>query len=454
MIMVAAMIAVTGGGVATAAPAAAAEPEQNYIVVLKDGAQNTDTVAATHGKKFGFAPSRTYKNALNGYAASMSAPEAKSLATDPTVDFVSSGREFRRPPDPAPNTELAPFWWQRMGQTLDDATAEDGHNSVRVNIAVIDSGIDGTHPDLNVRGGVDCQSGSPVTVAPVDPFGHGTMVAGIIGAKNNSIGIIGAAAGTPLWSVRVVDDAGTIPEANLLCAVDWVTSTQKDKDPRNDISVANMSITGPATDLGNCGAGVDPFHHAICRSVEAGVTYTVAAGNESADIAASVPSAYDEVLTVTAMADFDGRPGGLAAPPVCASVDWSAAGQSDDHAAFFSNFATQPADKRHTLAAPGVCMASTAPGGYSVDHGTSFASPAVAGAVALCISKKACKGSGKEVMDQFLTQTEAYNAVNADFGFVGDPLRPTGSQYYGYLAQIADYCPSETPKRTSCPGRK
>ena len=70
-----------------------------------------------------------------------------------------------------------------------------------------------THPDLNVKGGVDCQSGSPVDVTPVDVMGHGTFVAGVIGARNNRFGVIGTAPGTPLWSVRVVDDAGLISEA-------------------------------------------------------------------------------------------------------------------------------------------------------------------------------------------------------------------------------------------------
>jgi hypothetical protein len=74
-----------------------------------------------------------------------------------------------------------------------------------------------------------------------------------------------------------------------------------------------------------------------------------------------------------------------------------------------------------------------------VAHGTSFASPAVAGSVALCIGAKVCEGSGKEVMAQFLDITAAYNEENRDFGFEGDPLRPIDGKYYGYLTQIAQY---------------
>ena len=75
-------------------------------------------------------------------------------------------------------------------------------------------------------------------------MGHGTFVAGVIGARNNRFGVIGTAPGTPLWSVRVVDDAGLISEESLICAIDWVTSTHKDDDESNDIAVANISIAG------------------------------------------------------------------------------------------------------------------------------------------------------------------------------------------------------------------
>ncbi|WP_426979302.1 S8 family peptidase [Pseudarthrobacter sp. O4] len=425
-----------------AAPSLGAETKQSYIVVLKDTVPDAAAVAAAHQGKFGFAAARVYSYAVNGYAGTMTAAEAQAVAAEPDVEFVSLGRHFDKPRDPEPpSTQVAPFWWLRMGGNMDKAR-DDGDNrsgSVDVNVAVIDSGIDGTHPDLNVRGGIDCSSGTPVKVTPVDVMGHGTSVAGIIGARNNNIGIIGTAPGTPLWSVRVVNDALGITEESLICAIDWVTSTRKDKNRSNDIEVANISIGGPGSDTPDCGRGTDPMHYAICRSVKAGVAYAVAAGNDTADLAGTVPAAYREVLTATAIADFDGRPGGLAAP-VCGTEKWAAIGQLDDHPALFSNFATHSRDKRHTVAAPGVCMLSTAPlattPGYSVNAGTSFASPAVAGSVALCISKKVCHGSGKEVMEEFLDRAEDSNKKHHGHGFEGDPLRPADSQYYGYLTQL------------------
>lgn len=431
-------LAVAGGFVA-AVPAAAAEPEQRYIVVLKDGAVDPGSAAVAQQGSYGLTVSTVYREAVSGYAATMTASAAARLAADPGVDFVSIARKFQLPDEPTPRSQVTPDWQQRIGGTR-EKDRDGAAQAVDVNVAVIDSGIDAGHPDLNVLGGVDCSTGTPVDVTPTDVVGHGTFVAGVIGAKDNDEGVVGAAPGTPLWSVRVVNDADVITEEMLICAIDWVTGTRKDKDPDNDIEVANISIGGPGADTANCGKGTDPMHYAICRSVKAGVAYAVAAGNDGRDFADTVPATYDEVLTATAMADFDGKPDGLAAP-VCGPEDWTQIGQKDDHPAFFSNYATESEDKAHTIAAPGVCISSTSPTpeSYGVAHGTSFASPAVAGSLALCISEGDCEGSGKALMSQFLKATAAYNKKHWHFGFDGDPLRPVKGKYYGYLAQIAGY---------------
>ncbi len=438
----AAAVLTIGGGMAAAGPSAAAEAKQGYIVVFKDTVVDPAATAAAHQSTYGVSPSGIYRDAVGGYAATMTASEAQRVQADPGVEFVTVGREFDKPRDPEPpSTQVAPLWRQRIAGPRSDAgntRAGDSEHPVDVNVAVIDSGIDATHPDLNVRGGIDCTSGSPVSVTPIDVLGHGTFVAGVIGAKNNNFGVIGTAPGTPLWSVRVVDDVGGISEQSMICAIDWVTSTRKDKDPNNDIQVANISIAGAGADADNCGKGTDAMHYAICRSVKAGVAYTVAAGNANVDFAGTIPATYDQVLTATAMADFDGLPDGLAAP-VCGTLDWTAFGQKDDQPAFFSNFATLPEDKAHTVAGPGVCMLSTAPGGYAVNHGTSFSSPAVAGSVALCISRGECEGSGQDVMEQFLAVTKAYNKDHRGYGFGGDPIRPIAGRYYGYLTGVAEF---------------
>ena len=103
-----------------------------------------------------------------------------------------------------------------------------------------------------------------------------------------------------------------------------------------------MSLGGSGSE-GTCTNNA--LHMAICNSVAAGVTYVVAAGNSGADFAGFVPAAFNEVLTVTAAADFNGQPGGGAAATCRSDVD--------DTAADFSNFTTTTAaDAGHTIAGP------------------------------------------------------------------------------------------------------
>ncbi len=98
-----------------------------------------------------------------------------------------------------------------------------------------------------------------------------------------------------------------------MCGLDWATAQS------GSIEVANLSLGGPfedgASDDAACGAVVhDVIHTALCASSASGVTHVVASGNDSEDAATQYPAAYDEALTVTAIADYNGLPGGGAAP--------------------------------------------------------------------------------------------------------------------------------------------
>ncbi len=291
-------------------------------------------------------------------------------------------------------------------------------------VAVIDTGS-GPHADLNIVGGKNCSTGKPTNYN--DGNGHGTHVAGTIGARDDSSGVVGVAPGVPIYSVRVLNNAGSGTWSSVACGIDWVTANAALKG----IKVANMSLGGSGSDDGNCGnSNNDALHKAICGSVAAGVTYVVAAGNSNADFAGFVPAAYNEVLTVAAEADFNGQPGGGAAATCRTDVD--------ETPADFSNFTTVgSSDVGHTIAAPGVCILSTwKGGGYNTISGTSMASPHVAGTAALCIASGGCSGSPSAVITKLRNDAAARPA---SYGFVGDPNSPNGNRYYGYLVYAGGY---------------
>jgi subtilisin len=441
-----------------AAPTAAdaAPAEARYVVMLASTVTDPARAAADQARRYGSLPQAVY-GSLNGYAAAMSPAEAAALASDPAVQYVAQDRVVRaddRRAAPMPCQPEGPAAAQCLPENIDRIDGEasstrsgDGRGSVDVNIAVLDGGVDGTHPDLNVAGGVDCTTGSPV-VAPsalVDVNGHGTFVAGVAAARDNGSGVVGVAPGAPIWSVKVFDDAGTATEASIDCGIDWVTSTRLDRDEHNDIAVANLSFEGYGRgDDQRCGLDdLDPMHTAICRSVAQGTMYVAAAGNDRADVAGVVPAGYDEVLTATAISDFDGRPGGQAAP-ICYGLDVSAQGARDDQPAPYSNYATQVRDQLHTVAASGSCVTSTTPlsfgSGYGVGDGTSFAAPAVAGTAALCIDSGRCPDGNPLVTGARLqADAAAYDQSEPGYGYLGDPLRPSGGRYYGYLVNAAMY---------------
>jgi subtilisin family serine protease len=264
------------------------------------------------------------------------------------------------------------------------------------------------------------------------------MVGGFIAAIDNEIGVVGVAPGASLWAAKVCDNKeGFCYNSEVICGLDWVIGMRMDADPTNDIAVANLSLGDPTKkDTGSCPASKnDAYHAAFCRTLASGVSIVAAAGNESTDLQNHTPSTYDEILAVTAMAEKDGEPGGLGGEFNCLP------GEFDDTPATFSNFATTPEDQAHTVAAPGVCVVSTFPGGqYAQSSGTSFSTPFVTGTVALCIWSGPCAGlTPQQITQKIVSDAATYNTANPGYGFEGDPLRPDGGKYYGYLIRAGLY---------------
>ena len=152
-------------------------------------------------------------------------------------------------------------------------------------VAVID-GRGPSHPDLKATGGTNCVSPAR---PPTDDNEHGTHVAGTIAARNKGSGVVGVAAGTRIFAVKVLDSSGSGTLSQVVCGIDWVTSTRSDSDPSNDISVANMSLGAGGGPIDTCPTTIEPEHQTICNSTAAGVNYVVAAGNSGMTFRPSAP---------------------------------------------------------------------------------------------------------------------------------------------------------------------
>ena len=244
---------------------------------------------------------------------------------------------------------------------------------VDADVAIVDTGV-ALHADLNVVGGVNCTTTDKSAWA--DQHGHGTHVAGTVAAIDNDFGVVGVAPGARIWAVRILNSSGYGYLSWYVCGLDWILAQRDPGDAsRPLIEAVNMSVAKSGKDDVNCGfTNKDVLHQAICRVYQGGITVVAAAANDSRSAANYVPAAYNEAITVSALADTDGRAGGLGGN-LCYS--WGGY-DKDDTFADFSNYGSDV-----DIIAPGKCIWSSVPGGYGYSSGTSMAAPAVTGAVAL-----------------------------------------------------------------------
>jgi subtilisin family serine protease len=457
----AALAALTATATATAQAARPPVPD-DYIVVLRPGSN-----ALGHAKRLGLRADRVYDNALSGYESHIPPGQVDRVRGDSRVISVApvypldpvEGRGTTTPGG-AKKAQLLPTNLDRIEADLSSAHSGDGTGVLAgPAVATLDTGIDPTQPDLNVRGGVNCSPDGKASTAYADDGGHGTHVAGTIAARDDGYGAVGVAPGVPLYAVKVVATGmGTQnTTANLLCGLDWL----KANAAALQIKVVNASVGytpvfgWSGSDTQSCGVDattgqvLDPVHEAVCAVVEQGVTLVAATGNDTTDMRGSAPGAFDEVLSVSAMADFNGKPGGGGAPTCSRTYG------ADDKAATFSNYTTfgnvaPDADWSHAITAPGVCVTSDAwGGGTRVDSGTSMASPAVTGTVALCLASGACASlTPAEIIAKLRADAFAQRSRVPGYGFTGEPATPqadgtpsdpAGSRYYGPLVYAGGY---------------
>jgi subtilisin len=350
-----------------------ADATDRWIVVFKDGADAMGANARAKGR--GIAASNTFSHALKGYAAKLTASQVAAERADPAVAYLVKDEVISM------QAQTVPLGVRRTDTTRSTISGINGSDErVDADVAIFDTGIDRNHDDLNVVGGYNCASST--RTAWGDGNGHGTHVAGTVGALDNGIGVVGVAPGVRLWAVRILDSSGTGLVSWYVCGIDWLTA-QREPVPGSEtgetrpvIEAVNMSVAKSGSDDLNCGlTNKDLIHRAICRLVASGVTVVAAAGNNHFDARKLIPASYNEVITVSALADTDGRPGGLGGN-FCYS--WGSY-DKDDTFADFSNYGPDV-----DLIAPGKCILSTLPGDrYGYLSGTSMAAPHVTGAVAL-----------------------------------------------------------------------
>ncbi len=363
-----------------------------YIVVLKDDTSDARGVANDIAQRHRIAVEHVYEHALKGFSAIIPAAKLDKVKADSRVRFVEQDMTV----EAFQSSQVIPTGINRIDADLSTTAKIDGNDErVGVDIAIIDTGIDLKHPDLNVNTALQ-KTCVPGTKNANDDNGHGTHVAGIAAAIDNGRGVVGVAPGASLVPVKVLARNGSGLISWVICGVDHVTRHA------NTIEVANMSL--------GCACHSNALHLAVKRSVEAGVTYVVAAGNSASDVSNFDPASYPEVITVSAIVDTDGKCGGQGP-----STNYG----DDDTFATFSNFGAGV-----DLAAPGVDILSTYKGqSYAIMSGTSMASPHVAGAAALYKANNP-SSTPDQVRNTLVTsgipQTQGC-VSDGNGGFTGDP---------------------------------
>ncbi|MGV9270807.1 S8 family serine peptidase [Kitasatospora sp. NPDC003701] len=346
------LAAVAGTGVG---PASAEEPSSGYLVVLRDDAA-TDPTAVAHGVP-GAEVRSVYRSALSGFSADLTPSAVQALRADPAVKYVEASAiahaHGQATPNGASRIQAPANAGLKVGDGLDQR--------VDVDVAVIDSGSDYYHPDLNVVRRVNCVGvTSCVENAGVDDDGHGSNVAGIIGGLDNGIGYVGVAPGARIWSVKSLNSKGEGTTEEIVNGIDWVTAHA------GEIEVANLSLGFDGTEQ----SVVD----AVNRAISKGIVVVVSAGNDHRDVANQSPANVPDAITVSSLSDADGKPGGLGNFAWCNKNNRN----KDDTLSDYSNFG-----RGVDIAAPGDCIQSAfRNGGYSNYSGTSQAAPHVAGAAA------------------------------------------------------------------------
>lgn len=353
-----------------------------FIVKFKDQNGNAFEKASKLEKTYSASITNILEHAFKGAIINVPLGKEKDLANDPDIEQVVQDftvYAIDKPSDAGANAAMsggamtAPPQVIPTGINWIDAELNTTNEGAGVTVAVLDTGIDFKHPDLMVNIALSRDFSGDNTGGNDNNRsigGHGTHVAGVIAALDNTIGVLGTGSKIDLVAVKVLRSSGSGSFGSIISGLDYVTANA------NIIGVTNSSFganggTNPSQSYLDA---VNLLRAAYQRATDAGVVNVVAAGNESQDVTTNnvSPAMFPEVITVSALSDSNGTQ------------------DSADTWAYFSNFGSEV-----DIIAPGVNILSTSIGGKTSSlSGTSFSSPHVAGTVALYISKNGRPANG------------------------------------------------------------
>jgi len=311
-------------------------------------------------RRHGFRARAFYSAAIKGFAATVPSAVAARLAADPLVLSVEPDNPISLPPTEAirtASTQIVDWGITKIGADQTLTHSGDGAGTVSgVNVYVIDTGVDPTHPDINLVNHVTFIQNE----VNADCNGHGTGVSGIIAGRDNDVFTVGVAPGAPVTGVKVLNCSGITFPSLIVQGVDWVTANAVKP------AVANMSL-GSLIPLGSVNA-------AVTNSAASGIFYAIAAGNGNP---------YNNNAPLNACSTSPAG-AGYSTNGVNGIMTAAATDESDVEAPF-SNYGMCV-----DIWAPGVAV--TAPwlmseGGLITASGTSFSSPYVAGSAAYLLSR-------------------------------------------------------------------